>query len=147
VLISGLCFLIRRVTFHYALSRISGFFSSTICIPALSNSRTLKPHLRLVDFQRNCMKPCLNPIGVLMRPQMCEIRVMRFTGLRGCGCDYSAEFLRCQPALAHPTQKVCVPQSGNTRDLPRSLDVVDDGLPGKCSVCRNRTPPSSSGSQ
>ena len=41
----------------------------------------------------------------------------------------------------------CVPASGNQRDLPQTLDVQDQNLPRKCSICNNHPPHSSQDSR
>ncbi|KAL4994007.1 hypothetical protein BDV10DRAFT_177726, partial [Aspergillus recurvatus] len=77
---------------------------------------------------------------------MCDLLCKRYTGRNGCGHTYSYDFQRCQLAFQRPNQAVCVPTSGNLRDLPRVTDAQDDNQEGLCPYCKGETPPSSQGS-
>lgn len=74
---------------------------------------------------------------------MCEQLCQRYTGRGGCGCTYAFDYQKCNAALARPHKALCVPPTGNIRDLPRVIDVQDDNLPGNCPVHGGQTPPSS----
>jgi hypothetical protein len=58
------------------------------------------------------------------------------------------EYIYCREALARQAEGnipgVCLPPSGDTRDLGQALDVQDEDTPGECPVCEAQTPPYSS---
>ena len=75
---------------------------------------------------------------------MCEVRVKHYAT---CAHQSSEGYNRCQAARARPGQEICIPATGNIRDLPRALDIQDQNIAGPCPVCKGNTPPSSAGSQ
>lgn len=77
---------------------------------------------------------------------MCELMCRRYNGRGGCGHTHSYDFQLCKAAFQRPNHSVCVPASGNLRDLDRVVDIQDDRQEGPCPYCRGETPPSSQGS-
>jgi hypothetical protein len=76
---------------------------------------------------------------------MCEIQVKTYARCRrNPQHDVRGDYLRCALALARPNQQLCLPASGQQRDLPLSLDVQDTNVAGECPVCNARTPSNSS---
>lgn len=78
---------------------------------------------------------------------MCDLLTRRYTGRGGCGHCVAYDYQRCQLALRRPNKQICIPPTGNTRDLPRVLDVADDNIEGRCPRCKGETPPSSRDSE
>lgn len=77
---------------------------------------------------------------------MCDIRVKTF--LRCVVVpkhQVRRGYNRCQASFARPSQQVCVPPSGQLRDLPLVLDVQDTEVEGECPHCAGRSPSNSSG--
>jgi len=75
---------------------------------------------------------------------MCEINCHHYQK-----CNHFAiyDYSRCAIALARLKEELCVPTSGDLRDLPRVLDVRDQDMNDHCPACKGETPPSSRGSQ
>lgn len=53
-------------------------------------------------------------------------------------------YIRCSAAEGRPYQELCVPSSGQLRDLPLSLDQEDTDVDGECPVCAGQSPCNSS---
>jgi hypothetical protein len=78
---------------------------------------------------------------------MCDIQVKTYARCRrNPSHQVRGDYLRCAVALARPKQHVCVPASGQQRDLPFSLDAQDTNVAGECPVYSVRTPSNSSDS-
>ena len=79
-------------------------------------------------------------------PSMCEVRIITYQSCAVRPRHQRREgFNRCSLANARPNQSVCVPASGQLRDLPLSQDAQDRNIAGKCPICHRRTPSDSSG--
>jgi len=76
---------------------------------------------------------------------MCGIACKTYAGCRrNPKHNIRTGYLRCQTAQARPNQQLCVPASGQQRDLPLTLDIQDTNVAGDCPVCEAETPPNSS---
>jgi hypothetical protein len=76
---------------------------------------------------------------------MCDIQVKTYASCRRTPQhNVRGDYLRCVAAHARPNQQLCIPASGQQRDLPLSLDVQDTNIAGECPVCNGRTPSNSS---
>ncbi|KAF9729877.1 hypothetical protein PMIN01_11810 [Paraphaeosphaeria minitans] len=57
---------------------------------------------------------------------MCDIQVKAYVRChRNPSHQVRGDNLRCALALARPNEQLCVPASGQQRDLPLSLDAQD----------------------
>lgn len=76
---------------------------------------------------------------------MCDIQVTTYASCRrNPQHQVRGDYLRCAAARARPNQQLCMPASGQLRDLPLSLDAQDTNVQGECPICNARTPSNSS---
>ena len=76
---------------------------------------------------------------------MCDIQVKTYRSCRARPRhNVRADYHRCPAANARPNRNLCVPPSGQLRDLPLSLDAQDTNVDGECPYCAKRTPTNSS---
>jgi len=79
------------------------------------------------------------------RINMCDIQIKTYASCRrNPHHEVRGDYLRCALALARPNRQLCLPASGQQRDLPLSLDIQDMNVAGECPVCNARTPSNSS---
>jgi hypothetical protein len=82
---------------------------------------------------------------IILLSKMCSIQVTTYRNCRrNPQHQLRGNFLRCATAIARTGQQVCLPPTGQLRDLPLSLDVQDSDVDGRCPTCDARSPSNSS---
>jgi hypothetical protein len=130
----------EQLTFQFLLQTSTPRYLNTIITAVTTPSATTQHYTRRV--LRSACRLQLTISNSFT--EMCDQRLRHYTQ---CGHQYAYDYFRCPAALAREGQTVCVPASGNLRDLPRSLDAADRNLPGLCPACAGKSPTSSRNSQ
>lgn len=107
----------------------------------ISTCSLQRPSLQLASLIASLNKIFLDS-NLLESTQIniCEIQVTTYAS---CSCTpkhlVRGDYLQCTIARACSNQQVCVPTSGQLRDLPISLDVQDTNVAGECPICKGQT--------